>query len=66
MNQITLTLDADTVREMMMALAERRIQLGAELAATKSDEVRVIANRQWHRVTQAMQELQQPLGETWV
>lgn len=66
MNQITLTLDADTVREMMMALAERRIQLGAELLATKSDEVWAIANRQWHRVTHAMQELQGPLGETWV
>ena len=45
---------------------ERRHQLSAELASTKSDEVWVIANRQWHRVTQAMQELQQPLGETWV
>lgn len=66
MNQITLTLDADTMREVMMALCERRHQLSAELASTKSDEVWVIANRQWHRVTQAMQELQQPLGETWV
>lgn len=66
MNQITLTIDADKLREVMMALCERRHQLSAEMTATKSDEVWIIANRQWHRVTEAMQEVQQHLGEVWV
>ena len=66
MNDITITLNIDLMREMMIALSERRHQLDAELRSTKSDEVWIIANRQWHRVTEAMQEVQQHLGEVWV
>lgn len=66
MNTITLNLDADTAREMMMALNERRFLLNAEMNATKNEEVYIIANRQHLRVTEAMQAIQSELGEVWV
>jgi hypothetical protein len=78
MSQVTITLDREALQETMIALRERRFELKEEIDtncglekefpefATHYAEIRIIATRQLHRVTEIMQVLQEQLGEQWI
>lgn len=65
MNQVTLTAEADTLREVLISLSERRHKLMQESAKAKSSIVLEIISRQLARVHEAMEVIQEPLGENW-